>query len=74
MLLNDTKCLKGEKNARPNRNSLRGFEVIDTIKANVERDCPSTVSCADILTIAAREAVVQVIKTTMTLFQSDDLC
>lgn len=74
MLLDDTKCLKGEKNAGPNRNSLRGFEVIDTIKANVERACPSTVSCADILTIAAREAVVQVINTTMTLFQSDELC
>ncbi|KAE9447195.1 hypothetical protein C3L33_20893, partial [Rhododendron williamsianum] len=56
VLLDDTKRFKGEKNALPNRNSLRGFEVIDTIKADVERACPSTVSCADILTLAAREA------------------
>lgn len=49
--------MKGEKNAFPNRNSARGFEVIDTIKANVEKSCPDTVSCADILTLAAREAV-----------------
>ncbi|KAI8532864.1 hypothetical protein RHMOL_Rhmol11G0247800 [Rhododendron molle] len=59
VLLDDTKRFKGEKNALPNRNSLRGFEVIDTIKADVERACPSTVSCADILTLAAREAVFQ---------------
>ncbi|XP_031115242.1 peroxidase 10-like [Ipomoea triloba] len=48
----------GEKNAKPNKGSARGFEVIDTIKANVEKFCPNTVSCADILTLAAREAIL----------------
>lgn len=57
MLLDDTSTFKGEKNANPNRNSARGFELIDTIKANVEKACPSTVSCADILNLATREAV-----------------
>ncbi|KAB2051685.1 hypothetical protein ES319_A12G071400v1 [Gossypium barbadense] len=46
----------GEKTARSNQNSVRGYEVIDKIKANVEKACPSTVSCSDILTLAAREA------------------
>ncbi|KAA3461279.1 peroxidase 10-like [Gossypium australe] len=46
----------GEKTARSNQNSLRGYEVIDKIKANVEKACPSTVSCTDILILAAREA------------------
>jgi peroxidase len=57
VLLDDTENMKGEKNAAPNRNSLRGFDVIDSIKADVEKFCPFTVSCADILTLAAREAV-----------------
>ncbi|MBA0772012.1 hypothetical protein Gotri_007456, partial [Gossypium trilobum] len=46
----------GEKTARANQNSVRGYEVIDKIKVNVEKACPSTVSCTDILTLAAREA------------------
>jgi peroxidase len=58
ILLDNTDFFVGEKNALPNRNSIRGFEVIDYIKADVERACPSIVSCADILTLAAREAVV----------------
>ncbi|XP_058080369.1 peroxidase 10-like [Magnolia sinica] len=57
VLLDDTSTIKGEKNALANRNSARGFEVIDDIKASVEEQCPSTVSCVDILALAAREAV-----------------
>lgn len=56
-MLDESIDFKGEKNAFPNRNSARGFEVIDAIKANVEKACPSTVSCSDILTLAARDAV-----------------
>ncbi|TVU06652.1 hypothetical protein EJB05_49876 [Eragrostis curvula] len=58
VLLDDKPFFIGEKTAVPNANSLRGFEVIDAIKAELERACPETVSCADVLAIAARDSVV----------------
>lgn len=62
VLLDDTARFKGEKNAGPNRNSVKGFDIIDNIKADVERMCPLTVSCADILILAARESVIAVLR------------
>ncbi|XP_042412027.1 peroxidase P7-like [Zingiber officinale] len=57
VLLDDTPSIAGEKNAPPNRNSLRGFVLVDSIKLQVELQCRATVSCADILAIAARDGV-----------------
>ncbi|EYU41115.1 hypothetical protein MIMGU_mgv1a024280mg, partial [Erythranthe guttata] len=57
LLLDDTATFTGEKNAFPNRNSVRGYELIDTIKTRVEAACSATVSCADIVALAARDGV-----------------
>uniref|UniRef100_J3M238 Peroxidase n=1 Tax=Oryza brachyantha TaxID=4533 RepID=J3M238_ORYBR len=58
VLLDDTTGITGEKNAQPNKNSLRGFEVVDDIKAQLEASCEQVVSCADILAVTARDSVV----------------
>ncbi|KAG8382735.1 hypothetical protein BUALT_Bualt05G0108200 [Buddleja alternifolia] len=60
ILLDDTSTIQSEKNALPNINSVRGFEVIEAAKLEVERACPRVVSCADILTLAARDSSVAV--------------
>lgn len=56
VLLNSTANNTAEKEANPNL-TLAGFEVIDDIKDAVETKRPKTVSCADILALASRDAV-----------------
>ncbi|MFS7976662.1 putative peroxidase [Helianthus anomalus] len=59
ILLDQTSTIDSEKNALPNANSARGFEVIDKIKFEVDKVCGRpVVSCADILAVAARDSVV----------------
>ncbi|KAJ8441716.1 hypothetical protein Cgig2_019103 [Carnegiea gigantea] len=56
VLLDTVGNTTAEKDAGPNR-SLLGFDVIDEIKTQVEKLCPNTVSCADILALTARDSV-----------------
>ncbi|KAJ8498345.1 hypothetical protein OPV22_008897 [Ensete ventricosum] len=58
LLLDSSGTITSEKRSNPNRNSARGFEVVDEIKAALEKECPRTVSCADILALAARDSTV----------------
>ena len=46
-----------ERDAKPNK-SLRGFGSVERVKAKLEAACPGTVSCADVLILMARDAVV----------------
>ncbi|CAA7020522.1 unnamed protein product [Microthlaspi erraticum] len=57
VLLDDTPTMLGEKLSLPNIGSLRSFEVVDNIKEALEKACPATVSCADIIIMASRDAV-----------------
>ncbi|PON65153.1 Peroxidase [Parasponia andersonii] len=57
ILLDNATGIVTEKDAFPNVNSVRGFDVVDRIKNALEFVCPRTVSCADILTIAAERSV-----------------
>ena len=56
VLLESTAGNTAEKDAIPNL-SLAGFDVIEDIKEALEEKCPGIVSCADILTLATRDAV-----------------
>ncbi|KAL5701484.1 peroxidase [Ranunculus cassubicifolius] len=56
VLLDSTAENKAEKDA-PQNKFVSGYEVIDNVKEEVEAACPGVVSCADILALAARDAV-----------------
>lgn len=58
ILLDSSGSIISEKGSIPNQNSARGFEVIDEIKSALEKACPLTVSCADIMAIIARDSTV----------------
>ncbi|CAH2058826.1 unnamed protein product [Thlaspi arvense] len=58
ILLDNSTSFRTEKDAAPNAKSARGFNVIDRMKAELERFCPRTVSCADVLTIASQISVL----------------
>lgn len=45
-----------QRDADPN-STVRGYEAIEAVKAKVEEACPLVVSCADIMAMAARDAV-----------------
>lgn len=60
VLLDDTATFKGEKTAGPNMKSIHGFGVVDKIKSRLESECPGVVSCADLLALAAKDAVILV--------------
>ncbi|KAG7969817.1 hypothetical protein I3843_07G051200 [Carya illinoinensis] len=58
LLLDNRGSLVSEKRSNPNRNSARGFEVLDEIKSVLEKECLLTVSCADIVALAARVSII----------------
>ncbi|KAF5731119.1 putative Peroxidase 66 precursor [Tripterygium wilfordii] len=57
LLLDSTPGNQAEKDGPPNI-PVRSFYVIDEAKAKLEMACPQTVSCADVVAIAAREVVI----------------
>ncbi|KAI4978575.1 hypothetical protein ZWY2020_015328 [Hordeum vulgare] len=60
MLLDSTDGSPAEKDAMPNQ-SPRGMDVVARVKDKLEKVCSDTVSCADLLALMSRDAVVLVL-------------
>jgi peroxidase len=58
-LIKSTPTNTAELDALPNL-TLHGMDLINTAKAAVEEACPSIISCADIISLATRDAVVTI--------------
>ncbi len=59
ILIHSTPRNQAELDAGPNL-TIHGLDLIDTAKAALEKACPGVVSCADIIALATRDAVVLV--------------
>ncbi|KAM3684214.1 hypothetical protein ACB098_11G027900 [Castanea mollissima] len=55
VLLDDS---NGNKNYSIEKQALKGFDKIDSIKEELEKACPRVVSCADIVSIATRDGIM----------------
>ncbi|XP_078434862.1 peroxidase superfamily protein [Wolffia australiana] len=56
-LLLDTAGAVVSEKASQRSFGMRNFKYVEVIKSAVERECPSTVSCADIVALSARDGV-----------------
>ncbi|BFI23945.1 peroxidase [Marchantia polymorpha subsp. ruderalis] len=55
ILIESTPGNVAELDGFPNRNSVKGLDVIALAKEKLEESCPGIVSCADIIALAARD-------------------
>ena len=62
LLLNSTSTNTAEKDSPPNL-TVRGFGFIDGVKSLLEKECPGIVSCADVVSLVARDSVVTIVRT-----------
>lgn len=49
--------IEGGEMGASNNADVKRLDIINSIKADMEQMCPSTVSCADIIALAGRDAV-----------------